>query len=77
MTALHSTSSADQLDQWVERYEITHPVAGDFDRAILDLYTERPGRPQYAIVNRDFQLVVVGLNRTAAFERIEELLQTP
>lgn len=76
ITALHDTNGVDDLDRWADQFGITHPVGLDDDQAVLGLYTERPGRPQYAVVSRSFDVVAIGLNRQDAFDRVLEELGT-
>ncbi|MCA9570432.1 MAG: hypothetical protein KC656_21455 [Myxococcales bacterium] len=70
VTALHDTTGVDQPAARAELYEVTHVVAGDYDREVLGLYTETPGRPQYAVVDRSFRVVALGLSRSEAFDLI-------
>lgn len=70
MTALHAVSGIDEVQEWIDGFEITHVVGDDGDRAVLELYTDRPGRPQYAVVDRGFDVVDIGLSRDEAFEAV-------
>lgn len=65
----------EDLEAWATEFGLTHAVGDDDDRLVLDLYTERAGRPQYAVVDRGFDVVEVGLTRDEAFALVLEELE--
>ncbi len=66
ITALHDTDSTDDLQDWVDEFDVTHLVGGDYDDAIFDAFSEGAGRPQFAVIDRDFDLVHVGRDQDEA-----------
>lgn len=69
LTALHSASGPAELEHWATEFGITHFVGLDTDRAVVwDLYSSISGRPQYAVLNRNLDIVFEGRSRTEAEE---------
>ena len=66
----------DQADlaSWVEEFDLTHPVGGDYDWRVWDAFHLTDGRPQYAVIDTDFVLIHVGTNRVEAEEIAAGLL---
>jgi hypothetical protein len=74
ITALHDTDEISDMAQWVDEFEISHPVGGDYDDAVWDAYTETYGRPQFAVIDRDFDLVYVDRDLDGAEQAVMDAL---
>lgn len=58
----------------MDAFGITHPVGGDYDEAVWDLYALQAGRPQYIVIDRRFDVVHIGRDRNEAESLAASLL---
>jgi len=62
IAALHASSSdpitTSDVASWVEEFSSTHPVLGDFDKAVYDQYRVDPFRPQYVLFDREMNILM-------------------
>ncbi len=65
------------LQEWVAEFGSTHLVGGDYDHFVYDTYRDSYGRPQYAVIDTDLELVHVGRSQGEAEEIVLELLGSP
>lgn len=66
--------SPDDLREWVDAFDITHLVGGDYDRSVWKAFHVQNSRPQYALVGRDFVVDLVTTDHDEATDRALELL---
>ena len=52
-------TSTDDLAEWIDTYAVTGRVGWDQDEAVWETYHAVSGRPQYAVIDRDFVLLEV------------------
>ncbi len=48
-----ASSVSDIAEGWRDRFDLTHPVLGDFDQAVWDQYHGGRHQPQYIVFDRD------------------------
>ena len=66
ITALHDSDEVADLADWADAFGVTHDVGGDYDDAVWDAYADGYGRPQFAVIDREFGLLHVGRDQGAA-----------
>lgn len=59
----------------MDTFGLTFPVGGDFDLEVWDAYHQMDGRPQYAVIDRNFDVVYIGTHRLNAEARVIEALE--
>lgn len=74
IVALGQCEDRDDLVAWVDKFAITHLVGGDYDDAVFEAYDLAGGRPQYAVIDRAFEVVTVTADHDEAETLILSLL---
>jgi hypothetical protein len=72
--SLVETETRADLAEWVESFDITHPVGGDYAWRVWEAYHQQEGRPQWVVIDRDFVLVHGGRIQSEAEDLAASLL---
>jgi hypothetical protein len=59
-------ASTDDVASWIEEFDVTGKVGWDQGRAVWSAYHVESGRPQYAVIDRDFVVVEITRDHDAA-----------
>ena len=59
ITSLVDVDSVDDVNAWAAEFDVTAKVGGDYDRSVWKAYHVQSGRPQYAVIDRDFVVQLV------------------
>ncbi len=67
------TPTVDDLNVWVDEYEITHPVVSDPEWSVVERYSprDRPALPTHSLIKPGMEIVVAaGQVNEAAIEAV-------
>ncbi len=53
ISSIRRASSAAEITLWRDTFGMTHPVLGDFDQEVWNMYREGMPQPQYIVFDRE------------------------